>query len=263
MHIVQFSIHSIMGFFDNMNENFLKDAAIGLAAGAAGAILAPGQPQAAPQAPVPFKRTKYDITMPIFRAEGEKRKILTMKTKCKSNWWGNGFNSMVYDLLFFELETLKIFNDTTHMINDDYLYVLDKNVVNENVIRKLHKSGFKNELQCYDLNEKELYQFLIHYEHKAFTNEMPNKNVHMPVKVKANKNVHMPVKVKANKNMHQSVKVKANKNMHQPVKVKGNKNMHQTVKVKGNTQKNVHMPVKVKSNKNHSLKRLSKMAIRI
>jgi len=40
-----------------------------------------------------------------------------------------------------------------------------------------------------------------------------------------------------------------------------NKNVHQSVKVKRN--KNVHHPVKVKSNKNHSLKRLSKMAIRI
>jgi hypothetical protein len=233
-------------------ENYI--AAAGVAVGAAG--LAAGQRPAegqVVQAPVPFKRTKYDITMPIFRAEGEKRKILTMKTECKSNWWGNGFNSMVYDLLFFELETLKIFNDTTHMINDDYLYVLDKNVVNENVIRKLHKSGFKNELQCYDLNEKELYQFLIHYEHKAFTNEMPNKNVHQSVKVK----------VKANKNMHQSVKVKTNKNVHHPVKVKANKNVHQSVKVKVKTNKNMHQPVKVKSNKNHSLKRLSKMAIRI
>ena len=219
-------------------ENYI--AAAGVAVGAAG--LAAGQRPAegqVVQAPVPFKRTKYDITMPIFRAEGEKRKILAMKNECKSNWWGNGFNSMVYDLLFFELETLKIFNDTTHMINDDYLYVLDKNVVNENVIRKLHKSGFKNELQCYDLNEKELYHFLIHYEHKAFTNEMPNKNMHQTVKVK----------VKTNKNVHHPVKVKGNKNMHQPVKVKTNKNMHQ--------------PVKVKTNKNHALKRLSKMAIRI
>ena len=160
-----------MGLFNNWGENFFKEAAIGVAAGAAGAALAPGQPQAAPQAPLPFKRTKYDITMPIFRVEAQLKKILTMKNECKSNWWGNGFNSMVYDLLFFELEELKIFNDTGHLINNEYLYVVNKNLVNANVIHKLHKSGFKNELQCYDLNEKELYNFLIHYKNKAVVNQ--------------------------------------------------------------------------------------------
>ena len=182
-----------MGIFDNWGENFLKEAAIGVAAGAAGAALAPVQ---APVKPVPLKRTKYDITMPIFRSEGEKRKILTMKTKCKSNWWGNGFNSMVYDLLFFELETLNIFNDTGHLVNNEYLYVVNTNMVNANVIHQLHKFGFKNELQCYDLNEKELYNFLIHYKNKAVI----NKNVHKTNKTKTNKNVHKTVKTKTNKN---------------------------------------------------------------
>jgi len=181
-------------------ENYL--AAAGLVLGAVGLTAGPRAPQQAQQAPQaqqaqqvqPLKRTVNDITMPIFRAEVQRRKILTMKAECKSNWWGNGFNSMVYDLLFFELEELKIVNDTGHLINGDNLYVVNNNLVNIDNIKKLHKTGFENELKCYHLNEKELYNFLLHYKNKAVVNAelkvTPKKNVKIQKpKSKTNKNI--------------------------------------------------------------------------
>jgi hypothetical protein len=195
-------------------ENYL--AAAGLALGAVGLAAGPRAPQQVQQAPQqvqqvqPLKRTVNDITMPIFRAEVQRRKILTMKAECKSNWWGNGFNSMVCDLLFFELEELKIVNDTGHLINDDNLYVVNNNLVNIDNIKKLHKTGFENELKCYDLNEKELYNFLLHYKNKAVVNQ--NLKIQKPkntknVKVKSKTNV----KVKSKTNV--KVKSKTNKNL--------------------------------------------------
>jgi hypothetical protein len=191
-----------MGFFDNWGLQNYAEAGIGAAG--VGAGLAAGQ-----QAPVKsqLKRTKYDITMPIFNAEIKARKILTMKDECKSNWWGNGFNSMVYDLLFFELEELQIFNDTGHLINGEYLYVVNKNLVNIDNIKKLHKTGFKNELKCYNINEKELYNFLVHYKNKAVTNASKthkNVNKHAKVTHATNKNKQARVTQVTNKNKPKS-----------------------------------------------------------
>ena len=175
-----------MDFFSWKPSNYLV-AGLGLKA----VDVAAGQPG---QTREVIKRTKYDITMPIFRAEAQRRKILAMKEECKSNWFGNGFDSMVYDLLFFELEELKMVNDTGHLLNDEYLYVVNKNLVSIEYIKKLHKTGFKNELRCYDLNEKELYNFLVHYKNKAVTNtqtKVSKKNVNNRSKVnhaKTNKN---------------------------------------------------------------------------
>ena len=117
-----------------------------------------GQPKEA------IKRTVNDITIPIFIDEAKRKKILTMKTKCKSNWLGNGFDRMVYELLFSALEDLKIFNDTGHVINGEYLFLLDKTRIKE--INKIHNSDFKNELECYSINENILHDFLFHYKNK-------------------------------------------------------------------------------------------------
>jgi len=114
------------------------------------------------------KRSINDITIPIFIDEAKRRNILTMKTKCKTNWLGNGFDKMVYELLFFALEDLKIFNDTGHVINGDYLFLLDKSRLKE--IHKIHNSDFGNEYECYTMNERELYKFLFHYKNKAIEN---------------------------------------------------------------------------------------------
>jgi nucleoside diphosphate kinase len=217
-------------------ENYI--AAAGVAVGAAGLAAGqrpPGQPQA-PVKPVPFKRSKYDITMPIFRAEAQRRKILRMKDECKSNWLGNGFNSIVYDLLFFELEELKIVNDTGNLLNGDYLFVVNKNLVNATVIHKLNTSGFKNELQCYHLNEKELYNFLAHYKNKAVVNQnLKNKTnkavVNQNLKSKTKKAVvNQNLKNKTNKAVvNQNLKSKTN------VKVKSKTNVN--VKIKTNNIK--------------------------
>ena len=170
-----------MGFFENWKPSNYLAAGLGVKA----ANVAAGQPGKSREV---IKRTKYDITMPIFMSEAQRRKILTMKDECKSNWWGNGFNSMVYELLFFELEELKIVNDTGYLLNGEYLYVVNKNLVNASVIHKLHKSGFKNELQCYALNEKELYNFLVHYKNKAVSNRATTKNIPKNNTTSKNKN---------------------------------------------------------------------------
>lgn len=186
-----------MDFFSSWKPSNYLVAGLGLKA----VNVAAGQPGESREV---IKRTKYDITMPIFRAEAHRRKILAMKEECKSNWWGNGFNSMVYDLLFFELEELKIVQDTGHLLNGEYLYVVNKNLVNIEYIKKLHTSGFKNELQCYQLNEKELYNFLVHYKNKAVTNtqiKVSKKNVNNRAKVNHSKVNHAKVNhAKTNKN---------------------------------------------------------------
>ena len=91
-------IYNIIGFFEWNPEDYL---AAGLGLGAAG--LAVGQRPV--QAHIP--RSIYDITRPIFNAEAQRRKILTLKDKCKTNLIGNGFHSMAYDLLFFCFRRIK------------------------------------------------------------------------------------------------------------------------------------------------------------
>jgi len=150
---VQFSIYSIMDILEGIFGLY--------------------EPQKKPPVqPIKITRTVHDITTPIFCAEAAKRKILTIKPNCKSNWLGNGFHKMVYELLFFALEELKIVHDTGHQINGEYLYVVEKNLVNkENLtLEKLRKTDFKHDLECYTVNENELYDFLLHYKHKAVTN---------------------------------------------------------------------------------------------
>ena len=137
--------------------------------------------------PVKIPRTIYDITEPIFIAEAAKRKILTIKANCKSNWLGNGFHKMVYELLFSGLEELKVVHDTGHLINGDYLYVVNKNLVTkENItVDKLRNTGFKHDLECYTVNEKELYDLLLHYKNKAVANRNTTNNAN--AKKNANK----------------------------------------------------------------------------
>ena len=167
-----------MGFFENWKPSNYLVAGLGLKA----VNVAAGQPGESREV---IKRTKYDITMPIFRAEAQLRKILKMKDECKSNWLGNDFNSMVYDLLFFELEELKMVTDTGHLLNGEYLYVVNKSLITQEIIHKLHTSGFKNELQCYHLNEKELYNILVHYKNKAVVNQnLKSKKVKSKSKTK-------------------------------------------------------------------------------
>lgn len=144
-----------------------------------------------PVQPVKITRTVHDITTPIFCAEAAKRKILTIKPNCKSNWFGNGFHKMVYELLFFALEELKIVHDTGYQINGEYLYIVNINLVNkENLtVEKLRKTDFKHDLECYTVNEKELYDFLLHYKHKAIaTNKATQKKNANKANTKKNTN---------------------------------------------------------------------------
>ena len=142
--------------------------AAGLGLGAAG--LAVGQRPV--QAHIP--RSIYDITRPIFNAEAQRRKILTLKDKCKTNLIGNGFHSMAYDLLFFALEELKIVVDTGHILNGEPLYVVKKGLVKKE-IPNLKNTDFAKEMECYSVNENILCDFLIHYKNKAVVNNA-NKN---------------------------------------------------------------------------------------
>jgi hypothetical protein len=162
-----------------------------------------------PVQPVKITRTVHDITTPIFCAEAAKRKILTVNAKCKSNWIGNGFHKMVYELLFFALEELKIVHDTGHQINGEYLYVINTNLVNkENLtVEKLRKTDFKAELECYTVNEKELYDFLLHYKHKVVANRNATNNVTQKKNVnKANtkKNTNKTTQKKKSKSKNQA-----------------------------------------------------------
>ena len=164
-----------MGFFENWKPSNYLVAGLGLKA----VNVAAGQPGENKEA---IKRTINDITIPIFIDEAQRRKILTMKTKCKSNWLGNGFDRMVYELLFSALEELKIFNDTGHVINGEYLYILDKTRVKKEIIHNLKNTDFSKDLECYTVNEKELYNFLVHYKNKAIANR------NAKVKTSKNKN---------------------------------------------------------------------------
>ena len=152
-----------MNLFANWKPSNYILAGVGLKA----VNVAAGQPGENKEA---IQRTINDITIPIFIDESQRRKILTMKTKCKSNWLSNGFDRMVYELLFSALEELKIFNDTDHVINGEYLYILDKTRVKKEIIHNLKITDFAKGLECYSINEKELYNFLLHYKNKAIAN---------------------------------------------------------------------------------------------
>ena len=62
------------------------------------------------------------------------------------------------------------------------MYILDKTHVKKEIIHNLKNTDFSKDLECYTVNEKELYNFLVHYKNKAIANR------NAKVKTSKNKN---------------------------------------------------------------------------